>query len=148
MIYANTTDLETMGLSARVLLTIAGDAKVAALESASVVIDGYLANRFQLPLSQVGADIKRACVNIAVYDLLSVRGFSAGTNDAEQLRLRYQDSIDWLKSVAAGKVTPQYVVDKGGGDSTNVAAPPRFVYQLRANESGELVPTSSKSRGW
>lgn len=75
------------------------------LTSASGVIDGYLAARFILPLTLWGEDLKRACSIIAAYDLMTVRGHNPHGPD-ENLRLRYEDIMRWLRDVSTGKVHP------------------------------------------
>lgn len=148
MIYATRADLQELGLTARALTGIANTEQDAALSAASNKIDSYLSKRFELPLTVAGDDLKHACVSMTAYMLLSRRGFSAGVGDAEQLRLNHEDALRWLKDVANGIATPQYCTD-GKGDSTNVSAPPRFVYQYRQDDTtGEFTATSSKTRGW
>lgn len=98
------------------------------LQSASGVIDGYLAARFILPLITWGEDLKRACSIIAAYDLMTVRGHSPHGPD-ENLRLRYEDILRWLRDVSTGKIHPQVEdssTDEDPGGSPIVdSKPPR-----------------------
>lgn len=99
------------------------------LTSASGVIDGYLAARFVLPLVSWSDDLRRHCSIIAAYDLMSVRGHNPHGPD-ENLRLRYQDTLRWLRDVADGKIHPivedSSEIDPAVGGGPLVASkPPR-----------------------
>lgn len=148
MPYATTTDLTNLGLSTRAQTGMSVEAKAAALDAASAKIDSYLAKRFDLPLSTWAMDLRKACVDLACYDLMSARGYSPSASDAEQIRLRYEDTMSWLRDISRGHATPQGV-DDGGGDSTKVGQPIRFVAQYRRDDTtGEFAVTSPKPRGW
>lgn len=104
-----------------------------ALDGASGLIDGYLSQRFMLPLIAWGSDFKRACCAIAVYDVMTGQGYNP-TGDAEQIRKRYEDAIRWLERIAAGQVTP--VV-------TDSSAPP-----TSPSLWGGVKVQSQRPRGW
>lgn len=148
MAYATRADLVEIGLTARALQGISNTEQDAALDAASAKINSYLSKRFEMPLSVVDSDIKSCCVSMAAYALLTRRGFSAGVNDAEQMRLNNEDALRWLRDIANGLATPQGVTDQNG-DSSNVSAPPRFVYQYRQDDAtGLFTATSPRTRGW
>jgi phage gp36-like protein len=69
-----------------------------ALTDASAMIDGYIQNRVRLPLEsvQVGVLIS-CCADIARYRLDRLRC-------RDEVRLRYEDWIGWLKDVSKGLV--------------------------------------------
>lgn len=69
-----------------------------ALADASGLIDTYLASRYSLPLPSVPELLTRLCVDVALYQL--VRG---GTAAAEDQRLRYEDAIQTLRDIGAGR---------------------------------------------
>lgn len=69
----------------------------AALTNASQVIDGYIQNRVTLPLASVPGILVQRCADIARYLLDRNR-----TRD--EVRLRYEDAIAWLKDVSKGVV--------------------------------------------
>jgi phage gp36-like protein len=71
-----------------------------ALIGADALIDGYLATRYSLPLSDVPANLVQFAAAIARYKLL-------GDAATERARLDYQDAVQWLKDVAAGRVQLQ-----------------------------------------
>ena len=133
MVYATLPDLVNLGIAAKALDPVTNQAKLAAITSASQLADSYLAGRFILPLLAFSADLTRAVVNIAVYDLMSNRGFSPAPGSDENIRLRYEDSIRWLEMVAKGTVTPQ-VTDSSGGSGPG----------LTANDGGDLESASSR----
>jgi phage gp36-like protein len=77
----------------------------AALDAATGTVNGYLASRYDLPLSSVGEDVKQACADVAAYRLASRHGYANEGANAD-LRQRYDDAIAWLRDVAKGLVTP------------------------------------------
>ena len=70
-----------------------------ALIYASAIIDGYIQGRVTLPLAalQVPAILKACCADIALYRLDRNRC-------REEVRIRYEDWIAWLKDVSKGVV--------------------------------------------
>lgn len=110
MAYASAADLALSGMPAASLSGVASEAQTEALAQASETIDSYLRARYTLPLSEWGRDIKRACVIIAVYDILTFRGYVPQGED-DNFRLRYLDVIKWLEAVRDGKNEPSGVVD-------------------------------------
>ena len=70
-----------------------------ALIDASAIIDGYIQGRVTLPLTalQVPATLKACCADIARYRLDRNRC-------REEVRMRYEDWIVWLKDVSKGIV--------------------------------------------
>jgi len=100
-----------------------------ALSDASAEIDGYIASRFALPLSDPPAVLSRLACDIAMYRLQSLRPL----HDLTDARKRYDDAIELLMRVARGEVTlglaadnieaPQAagaVVTQAGGDNSGV----------------------------
>lgn len=116
--YATTADLTSLGLPAKALAGIGTPAQEAALEAASRVVDSYVGSRYDLPLVSVGSDIKDAVCTIAAVNLMSVRGFAAGVEDAEVLMTRKKDAMTWLRDVAKGLATPSVI------DTTDQTKPP------------------------
>lgn len=80
-----------------------------AIAWASDEIDGYLSKRFTLPLATVSNDIKRRCVIIASYYLLTRRGFRIGGELNDLIIKLYDDAVLWLLRVSRGDITPQCV---------------------------------------
>jgi phage gp36-like protein len=71
-----------------------------ALERASSMIDTYLRKRYQVPLEVAPSEIGRAACLLARYDLSTGGERMPG----EQTKLDRQDTIAWLRDIAAGRV--------------------------------------------
>ncbi len=117
--YATLAHLVAFGLPAEALEGVAVQDQDSALKAASSLADSYLGAVFTVPLASWQDDLRRAVVAIAVYDLMSRRGFNPDGSD-QHIRLRYEDAIAWLKMVAAGAVVP--VVDEPPDDGTGDAS--------------------------
>jgi phage gp36-like protein len=76
-----------------------------ALEDASGEINGYLATRYQIPLSVVPNFIKNYCIDIAIYYL----GRQLKDDDAST---RYEKVIERLKDIEKGRML---IVDETSG---------------------------------
>jgi len=109
--YATTTDLTRLGLPSAALSGVATDAQEDALDAASSLADGYLSSRFGLPLSAWGDDLRMCVSRIAAYDLMVTRGYAPEAGRDDQLRLRHEDAMRWLRDVASGIVAIQGVTD-------------------------------------
>jgi len=131
--YATTTDLTRLGLASAALANVASEAQEDALDAASSFADGYLASRFGLPLSAWGDDLRSCVARLAAYDLMVTRGYAPEAGRDDQLRLRYEDALRWLRDVAGGVVAPVGVTDATPTDTTD--------------NSGSRVITST-SRRW
>lgn len=105
MAYAEQADLEKMyGADAVASLADhdgddAADTGVIdeALDGATAIIDGYLAVRYPVPLANPPKVVKDLCVDIAWYRLAS-----NSLKRTTEMRQRYEDAIDYLKSVSKG----------------------------------------------
>lgn len=71
-----------------------------ALTDADAFIDGYLANRYSLPLSSMPPNLPQIACAIARYTYL-------GDSVTERARSDYEDAVGWLKDVSAGRVKLQ-----------------------------------------
>ncbi len=127
--YCTAADLGVFGVNAEALEALPLQTnELPPIIAASAKIDSYLRNRYVLPLTRVGEDIKEACAIIAAYRVLSVRGLKPGENPEDaNIRLQYEDTIAWLKMVADGKVSPD-IDDSdpgtpGAGEDTAIGAP-------------------------
>ena len=120
--YASAGELDTWGASADILSAIPEADKTGALEIASALCDGYLAQRYKLPIVAFCPDLRRAVLAIASYDLISARGYDPASTDNGNIRQRYLDAIEWLKAVADGEISPD-IIDSSGEDDPNPAFP-------------------------
>lgn len=105
MPYASTSNIEDSYGAGRLDMLSADDAgvrdaaKIArALDDASALIDGYISQRYPLPLTTVPAVLREACVSIAVYKLAT-----DPTALTEDMRARYDDALRFLRDVATSK---------------------------------------------
>lgn len=115
--YATITELGLFGMTAAAQTTFSDDAKNAALQGASDHADGFLGQRYRLPLTGTyPAALKMHVARIAAWILMSGRGFKPGTTDAETLHQAYKDANSWLEKVAAGTVTPAGITDSDTGE--------------------------------
>jgi phage gp36-like protein len=106
--YASTSDLEKLGISARALALVGSTVVTAALVSASSVADGYLSGKSgdQLPLTTWPESLRSAVAKIAAFELSSGPiGFNPEDGSHEIILERYKQGMQWLRDVAAGRVT-------------------------------------------
>lgn len=71
-----------------------------ALAEASATIDGYLRNRYRVPLDIAPAEIQRACCMLARYDL----SLGGERSPSEQTQKTRDETVQWLSRVARGEV--------------------------------------------
>lgn len=116
------------------------DAKVArALDDASALIDGYISQRYPLPLPSVPAVLREACVSIAVYKLATDPGALT-----EDIRARYDDALRFLRDVASSKAAlglPTLADAAASSAAAQVASP-----QIAIIESAPREFTRAKLR--
>jgi len=74
----------------------------AAIADASGDIDGYLANRYQLPLSNVPTKLQSLCNDLVIWRLLG--GATQGDEKSERYQ-RVQDALRWLERLASGALS-------------------------------------------
>ena len=120
MAYASADNLKLTGMPAVALAKVDAAALPEALEQASELIDSYIRGRYTLPLSNWGGDLRRACIVVAVYDLLSLRGYTPAGED-DNVRLRYLDVLKWLEGVRDEKIHTAQIVDATPDESEESA---------------------------
>lgn len=125
-------ETELVQLSDRSMTATAIDETVVAakLADADAEIDGYLGQRFTLPLASVPPVLKRIATDLARYHLYDDRA-------TEQVTKRYDDAIAFLKGVAKGDLS--IGVDEGGEEPAQAIGAPVFV-------EGESVFSRDKLR--
>ncbi len=131
--YADIADLEAFGIASAAWGPLPESRKTAALQRASEEADCYIQNVLKLPLSSWGRDLRTRVVDMAVYHLLSQRGFSPADPAGNIVVRRYEDAIKWLERVAGGR---SVMLATGAVDQTPA------VY-----EGGAYVVTRPR-RGW
>lgn len=132
MPYATIDQLRQFGSAGATLAALPATDVNAALAAASSTADSYLRQRFTLPLTAWGDELTRAVCSLVAYDLLSNRGYDPGAGDNDNIRLRYDDALAWLKDVAKGTLSPEV---------TDSAEPPGI------EDDGPVVYTNQR-RGW
>lgn len=80
--------------------------KLAAIDGASRQIDSFLRAKFKLPLVLVGADIRKACIDIAIYDVMVGRGYNPEAGADPGIKDRMDAAFKWLKLISEGKAVP------------------------------------------
>lgn len=108
-------------------------AKQAALDMSAAVIDSYIGAVCTLPLATYGEDVRTAEAKITDYELISRRGYNPDGGSDSNIRLRHDDALRWLESVARG--------------SARILAPDNVDATPAAYEGSSYVVTRAK-RGW
>ncbi len=88
----------------------------AALETATVVIDGYLASRYNLPFSSTPPILKSICVDLAGH-LLHIRR----DLNSEMWEKRHENAIRFLEKIGEGKLSLGVAEPSGSGDKESLA---------------------------
>ncbi len=152
--YAKPTDLVVHGAPAAMIADKAPEELQAALDAASTYADGFLRNRFTLPIVTPSVDLVMAVCQLAAWNLLRVRGFSPEDQTGQAIRMGFDDAMSWLKRVADGTTTPA-LTDSSPGASANTqtsggafVVQPQSSGQVDANGSPLLTIGAPRSRGW
>jgi phage gp36-like protein len=143
--YAVPADLDS-GINPTALIGVANQAKLDAIDQSSRLIDSFLRAQFTLPLTQVGGDVKRAAINIAIYYVMVGRGYNPDAGADPGIRQRYDDEIAWLKMVSAGKAIPDITDSSEGSAEGRPGAQPQVYsssqrgYSSRGDPNGKRFP--------
>jgi phage gp36-like protein len=153
-VYADRHDLTTLSVSEAAIKGISDSDVLTALGAASELADSYLGARFQLPLTEWGTDLRRTVCELAAYSLMKRRGFNPETADADTMKAGHDDSLKWLKDVAAGKAIPVNVKDSSSGaassttaDALAVDAPMVVQNREQSDDYDEFWHSTSTSEG-
>lgn len=143
--YAVLADLVLYGAPAGAFANLTTPQQQAALDAANAAADGYLGDKFTLPLTSWSKDLVRAVVAIATYDCIVVRGANPEAPGNVDLHARWAAAIQWFRDIAAGKVIPNVVDSSSGG----VTGGP-FVRALQTDKvTGNFSAAKPVSgRGW
>jgi phage gp36-like protein len=143
--YAQVTDLAA-GINPAALAGVDPTTQAGAIADASALIDSYLRQQFTLPLTKVGTDVRRVCVNVAIYYILVGRGYNPEAGSDPGIRARYEDAIAWLKAVASGTAIPDITDSTPGGAEGEIGARPLVIssdqrgFSSRADPNGRTAP--------
>ena len=140
-VFAGPAERARLGIRGGAIPDVQPSDAAEAMIAASAIVLGYL-GRFELPLRAWGDDLRRACIIVADWILLSNRGADPSkAPGAELYRIAYEDMTGrpgqrgWLDKVAAR----DGVVPAGIVDSTNPGA---------GGELRRLAVSSEPLRGW
>lgn len=120
--YAQPSDFSSIGVLPALAQSLTGPQITQALQNASVIMDNYIGQQFQLPLVEWDASLTQYCCWIARYTLLAVRGYNPNNPQEVSYYDAYKFSMQWLKDVANGAATPQ-VTDSSPNAQPGVHAP-------------------------
>jgi phage gp36-like protein len=133
--YCSLEDLAKFGVGAAALRNIPPADLLAAIVSASRIIDSYLKPaEYTLPLTRVGADVQEAAAVIAAWRLMKTRGYNPNDPAHELIRTDFEDKVKWLQGIASGSVIPD--VDDAGG------------LPEAPSPEGKPLVVSNVGRGW
>lgn len=110
-----------------------------AIADADAEIDGYLAKRYDVPMSPAPRVLNKFSKDIAVYNLMSRIGIDEQDRDKTYLN-RYNAAIKFLEGVAKGNIS---VGAGGSGDTQEQAAQKGFRI-----EHSERLFSRETMRGW
>ena len=106
MTYATQADLEVR-FKQQELIELTDEANLGVIDAAAIAvaladadaeINGYLAGRYSLPLSQTSPELVRLACDITRYKLFDTRA-------TDQVKARYDDAIKKLRDVSGGKAS-------------------------------------------
>ncbi|WP_051273246.1 gp436 family protein [Desulfotruncus alcoholivorax] len=76
-----------------------------AIEDATSEINSYCMANYDVPFNPVPNVIKKHCVDIALYNLMSRRGFDEEKGSDRIIQERYKSSVRVLENIARGLIT-------------------------------------------
>ncbi len=105
-----------------------------AIETAQGEVDGYLlSGGYTVPLNLPPKNVKNYVVDIAVYNLAVMSGFRSDSADNE-LKVKYEKALDFLRGVATGK----YKVPVPDDGSEDGVSSPEAGYKVRSRRKMNL----------
>lgn len=142
--YCQPSDLTAVGINPLALINVSNAEQVAACIAASTKADSYLRGRYPLPLLSFDQDIVLHTAYIAVYLLMSARGYNPSAGADDLIRERYFEAIGypdrpgsgWFPGVQRQAIHPNVTFSNPN--------PPNF--SLPAVRTGG--PTAAPVRGW
>lgn len=112
--FATSADMALLGLPQSVLdrAEAKSPGSVAkAISAANARAAGYLAQRYALPLSVWGDDLREQVCALAGWRVLCVVGFNPENPADAAARAAYLDAVKWFEAVASGQAALADVVD-------------------------------------
>jgi phage gp36-like protein len=142
--YCDPSDLTLYAINPLALQGIPNATQVAACVAASERADSYLRGRFPLPLLAWGQDVRMHTAYIAVFLLLSARGYNPSAGADDLIRERYYEAVGypdrpgsgWFPGVQRQAIHPDVTFSQPN--------PPNF--SLPSVRTGG--PSGAPIRGW
>ena len=104
--YCSPSDLTTTGINALAFQDVPVPDQTDGCQKASDLADSYMRGRYALPLVAWGADITYRTAQIAVFLILSGRGYNPSAGADSTIRQNYEDAIAWFEGVQRQAVHP------------------------------------------
>lgn len=142
--YATPANFATYGLPDPTVGGMSSATIQAALDAASNRVDGYLADKYTLPISTpYPLVLVQTVCQLAQFDLLCVRGFDPELSLHNVIRMRYEDAISWCKDIASRRTLVAGLIDATPNCDTE-----SVVVQPRQDYLGCFVASRSHLRGF
>ena len=103
--YCQTSDLQN-AINPFALQDVTEPQQLQACLDASEIADSYMRGRYTLPLSQWGSDLVRNTARVAVYLLLSARGYQPDAGADSHWMRDYELSLQWFRDIQRQNVHP------------------------------------------
>ena len=113
--YCSWEDLTNLGISPDAIRSITSDQQDAVIAAASDEMDGYLGSQYKLPLVAWGQDVRLMCARLAVYILISARGFNPDNPGDSQILEAHDMAERWCKRVSDGSLALTVTDSSGQG---------------------------------
>lgn len=133
MSYNTPDEYDARSILTAALTGFTDEQKQTALDAAQATIDSYISAVATLPLATYGEDIRGAEAKITDYEMLSRRGYNPDGGSDSNIRLRHDDALRWLESIARG--------------SARILAPDNVDATPSTYEGSSYTVTRAK-RGW
>jgi phage gp36-like protein len=106
-LYCAVADLTTIGINPISLQDVSLAAQQEAIVTASAMIDDHIAGRYQLPLLAWPDSFKYHTAKLAVYVILSARGYSPDAGADPLWKVDGEKAIEWAKGIQRQAIHPQ-----------------------------------------
>ena len=109
-LYCQVADLTTIGINPTSLSDVSTPEQQAAIVTASAMIDDMIGGRYPLPLLAWPSSFTFHCAKIAVYILLSARGYNPDSGADPLWKRDYEKAVDWGRGIQRQEIHPQVQV--------------------------------------
>ena len=105
-LYCAVGDLTTIGINPTALEDVTNAQMQNAIVAASSMIDDRIGGRYQLPLLAWPESFTYHCAKIAVYVILSARGYSPDAGADPLWKTDYEKAIEWANGIQRQAIHP------------------------------------------